>query len=67
MLNRGTYVLHFYGDLNEKALCDNKKFRGVVKPVLPNKVVSNEKITLDEQDNIAENDKKTATVLDDFF
>ena len=48
----------FYGNLNEKKLCDNKKFGGVVKPVLSNKVVSNEKITFVEQDNIAENDKK---------
>ena len=57
----------FYGNLNEKKLCDNKKFWGVVKPVLSNKVVSNEKITLVEKGNIVENDKKTATVLNDFF
>ena len=44
--------------VNEKKLCDNKKSWGVVKPVLSNKVVSNEKITLVEQDNIVENDKK---------
>ena len=58
----------FYGNLNEKKLCDDKKFWGVVKPELLKKVVSNEKkITLVEQDNIVENDKKTATVLNDFF
>ena len=34
----------FYGNLNEKKLCDNKKFWGVFKPVLSNKVVSNEKM-----------------------
>ena len=28
----------FYGNLNEKILCDNKKFWGVVKSVLSNKV-----------------------------
>ena len=38
----------FYGNLNEKKLCD-KKFWGIVKPVLPNKVFSNEKITLAEK------------------
>ena len=43
-----------YGNLNEKKLCDNKKFWGVVKPVLSSKVVSNEKIT------VVENDKKAA-------
>ena len=57
----------FYDNLNEKKLCDNKKFWGVFKPVLSNKVVSNEKITLVEQDNILENDKKTATALNDFL
>ena len=58
----------FYGNLNEKKLSDNKKFRRVVKPVvLSNKNVSNEKITLVELDNIVENEKKTATVLNDFF
>ena len=48
----------FSGNLNEKKLCDNKKFWGVVQPALSNKVVSNEKITLFEQDSIVENDKK---------
>ena len=57
----------FYGNLNEKKLCDNKKFWGLVKPVLSNKVVFNEKITLVEQNNIVENDKKTPTVFNDFF
>ena len=57
----------FYGNHNEKKLCDNNKFWGVVKPVLLNKVVSNEKITLVERDNIVENDKKTANVFNDFF
>ena len=33
----------FYSNLNEKKLCDNKKFWGVVKPILSNKIVSNEK------------------------
>ena len=57
----------FYNNLNEKKLCDNKKFWGVDKPVLSNKVVSNEQITLLEQNNNVENDKKTATILNDFF
>ena len=57
----------FYGNLNEKKLRDNKKFWGLVKPVLSNEVVCNEKITLVEQNNIVENDKKTATVFNDFF
>ena len=57
----------FYGNFNEKRLCGDNKFWGVVKPALSNKVVSNEKITLVEQSNIVENDIKTATIFNDFF
>ena len=39
----------------------------MVKPLLSNKVVSNEKIILVENDKIVENDKKSATVLNNFF
>ena len=38
-----------FGSLNEKDLCDKKKFWGVVMLLLSNKVVSNEKITLVER------------------
>ena len=57
----------FYGSLNVKNLCVNKKFWGAVKPVLSNKVMSSEKITLVENDDILENDKRTATVFNNFF
>ena len=57
----------YFGNLNEKNLCDNKKFWSVVKPLLSNKVVSNEKIILVENDKIVENDKESATVLNNFF
>ena len=57
----------FYGNLNAKNLCDNKKFWGIVKPVLSNKVISNERITLVEHGDILENDNKTATVFNNFF
>ena len=56
----------YFGNLDEKKICDNKKFWSVVKPLLSNKVVSNENITLIENNNI-ENDEKTATVLNNFF
>ena len=42
------------------------KIWGIVKPILANKVVSNEKITLVEKDNIVESDKKAATVFSNF-
>ena len=57
----------FFGSLNETHLCDNKKFWGVVKPLLSNKVVYNERITLVEDDKIIENDKNTASILNEFF
>ena len=57
----------YFGNLDEKKVCYNKKFWSVVKPLLSNKVVSNEKITLIENNNIIKNDEKTATVLNDFF
>ena len=45
-------VFHFYKKVREittitsKNICDNRKFWKVVKPLLSNKIVSNEKITL---------------------
>ena len=57
----------FFGSLNETHFCDNKKFTGVVKPLLSNKFVYNERITLVEDDKIIENDKNTASILNEFF
>ena len=57
----------FFGSLNETHLCDNKKFWGEVKPLLSNKVVYNERITLVEDDKIIENDENTPSILNEFF
>ena len=57
----------FFGSLNETHLCDNKKFWSVVKALLSNKVVYNERITLVEDDKIIENDEDTASILNEFF
>ena len=57
----------YFGNLDEKKICENKKFWSVVKPILSNKVISNEKVTLIEDNNIVENDKKTATGFNNFF
>ena len=57
----------FFGSLNETHFCDNKKFWCVVKPLLSNKVVYNERITLVEDGKIIENDKNTASILNEFF
>ena len=59
--------IKFFGSLNKTHLCDNKKFWGVVKHLLSNKVVYNERITLVEDDKIIENDKNTASILNKFF
>ena len=57
----------FFGSLNETHLYDDKKFWGVVKPLLSNKVVYNERITLVQEDKITENDENTASILNEFF
>ena len=44
-----------------------RHFGGVVKPLLSNKVVYNERITLVEDDKIIENDKNSASILNKFF
>ena len=48
-------------------MCDNKKFWVVAKPLLSNKVVYNERITLVVDGKIIENDKNTASILNEFF
>ena len=48
-------------------MCDYRKFWGVVKPLLSNKVVYYERITLVEDDKIIENNKNTASILNEFF
>ena len=74
MLSKRIYVLHlcekvkeFFRSLNETHLCDDKKFQGVVKPLLSNKVAYNERITVVEYYKIIENDKSTASILNEFF
>ena len=48
-------------------LCDNKTYWCVVKPLLSNKVVCNEKITFVEDDKSLENYKNTASASNEFF
>ena len=57
----------YYNNLNEKKVCDNRKFWKVVKPLLSNKVVSNEKITLVEGEEIVKTDQTNGKVLNNFF
>ena len=56
----------YYSNLNEKNVIDNRKFQKTVKPILSNKFVNNEKITLVDNGKIITNDKEIAKVLNFF-
>ena len=57
----------YYGNLNEKNICDNKTFWKIVKPMLSKRIKSNERITLVENNEIIKTDKENAKVLNTFF
>ena len=57
----------YYQNLSVENVCDNKKFWKAVKPLLSNKIIPSEKITLVEGTKILKNDKETAKVLNNFF
>ena len=59
-------VRDYYNNLNEKNVCDNRKFWKVVKPLLSNKIASNKKITLAEGEEIIKTDQASAEVLNNF-
>ena len=42
-----------------------RNFWGVVQPLLSNKIVHNKRITLTEDDKIVENDKNSASILNE--
>ena len=56
----------YYQNLSVENICDNKIY-AIVKPLLSNKIMSSEKITLVEGTKIKKNDKETAKVLNNFF
>ena len=57
----------YFNNLNDKNNCSNKTFWRVVKPLLSNKIISNEKITIVEGDKIIKKEKETDKVLNEFF
>ena len=57
----------YFNNLNKKNIRDNKKFWRVVKPLLSNKIISNEKITIVEGDKVIRSDKEIAKVSNEFF
>ena len=50
----------YYSNLDEKKVTDNKTFWKTLKPVLSKKIVSREKVTLIEENEIVESDITTA-------
>ena len=75
LLKRGAYVLHFWEKVNEKFMVilmrKNcviiRNFAVQLSLYYRIKLFVMNKIALIEQDNIAENNKKIATVLNEFF
>ena len=57
----------YFGNLNEKNVCDNKMFWKTVKPFLSDKIVSKEQITLVENKEIISEDRDVAQTLNSFF
>ena len=57
----------YYGNLDEKNICENNTFWTINKPMLSKKINSNERITLIENDEIIKTEKETAKVLNAFF
>ena len=56
-----------YSNLDEKKITDDKTFWKTIKPFLSNKIVSREKVTLIEEDEIIESDINTARILNTSF
>ena len=57
----------YYSSLDEKNVTDNKAFWKTVKPFLSDKIISKEKITLIEENEIVSNDEDSTQVLSTFF
>ena len=57
----------YFGNLNEKNVCDNKAFWKTKKPFLSDKIVSKEQITLVEKKEIISEDSDVAQTLNSFF
>ena len=58
---------YYNNNLNEKNICDNRRFWKEVKPLLSNKIASNEKITPVEGEEIIKTDQENAKVVNNFF
>ena len=59
--------VNYYGNLNVKDITDNKKIRKTVKPFLPDKSKTSDKIHLNENGKLLNSEFETAEVLNTFF
>ena len=57
----------YYSNLHEKIVTDNETFWKTIKQLLSDKIVSRDKLTSIEEDEIIESDINTAQILDTFF
>ena len=57
----------YYSNLDEKIVTDNETFWKTIKQFLSDKIVSRDKLTLIEEDEIVESDINTAQILNTFF
>ena len=59
--------INYYGNLDEKGIRDNRKFWKTLKPLLSEKSIYGDKIHLNENGGLINNESKTAEVLNEFF
>ena len=59
--------IYYYGNLDQKNICDNRKFWKTVKPLITNSTNRSEKILLTEGDTILKKESEIAESLNDFF
>ena len=57
----------YYAKIDRKAVCDNKRFWKVVKPLFSNKVQTSSCITLLENNIVNSDEKEVAEILNDYF
>ena len=57
----------YFGNLNEKNVCDNKTFWKTVKPFISDKIASKEQITLVLNNEIISRDSDVVQILNSFF
>ena len=58
---------NYYENLNVKVISDNKTFWKNMKPLFPDKIPTNSKMTIMEDKEIVSDNRKHAELMDTFF